>query len=94
MKNSNTVNYFDANNSIPIASVYAANASNGNGGNRNVLYLTGNTQVIEYNHIVLNTRKNYVCTMTDIIVFMMDNMPENLLIVKTLRVQTQVTWVF
>ena len=78
MNNNNTANAADdANTVIPIAPMYDANAFNGNGGNRNVLGLTGNTQVIGDNHIGQNTRKKYVLTLTDIMVWMVDNMPEN-----------------
>ena len=48
----------DANNFIHIAPTCDENATNGNGGNRNVLNLTGNTQVIKDNHISKNKRKN------------------------------------
>ena len=58
--------------------MYDTNASNGNVGNRNILDLTGNTQVIEDNYIGRNTRKNYVRTLNDIMVWMVDNMPEKL----------------
>ena len=74
----------DANTVIPIAPMYDANSFNGNGGNRNVLDLTGNTQVIEDNHIGLNTCKNYVCTLTDIMVLMVDYMPGKLFDYKAL----------
>ena len=47
---------YDANNIISIAPMYYADASNGNGGNRNVLNLIDNNQVIEENHIGWNTR--------------------------------------
>ena len=75
MNNNNTSNDADdANTLIPIAPMYDANASNGNGGNQKVLDLTDNIYVIEYNHFGQNTRKNYVCTLTDIMVWMVDNM--------------------
>ena len=52
MNNNNTDNAADdANTVIPTYFMYFANSPNGNGGNRNVLDLTGNTQVIEDNHI-------------------------------------------
>ena len=45
--NNNTANEADdANTVITIDPTYDANASNVNDGNRNILYLTGNTQVI------------------------------------------------
>ena len=44
MNNNKTSNSSDdANTVIPIAPMYYANASNGNGGNQDVLDLTGNT---------------------------------------------------
>ena len=77
--NNNTANEADdANTVITIDPTYDANASNVNGGNRNILDLTGNTQVIEDNHIGQNTRKNYVRTLTNIMVWMVDNMSEKL----------------
>ena len=66
-KPSNATDY--ANTVIPIAPMYDANASNGNGGNRYVLGLTSYTQVIEDNHIGRNTHTNYICTLTDIMVW-------------------------
>ena len=66
----------DANTVISIATMYDLNASNGNGGDRNVLYLTGNSQVIEENHIGQNMRKNYVPMLNAIMVWMVDNMPK------------------
>ena len=79
MNNNNTDNTPDDTNTvIPIAPMYDANAFNGNGGNRNVFGLTGNTQVIEDNHIGQNTCKNCICTLTDIMVWMVDNMTEKL----------------
>ena len=73
-KTENSAHY--ANTVIPIAPMYDGNASNGNGGNRNFLDLTGNTQVVEGNHIGQNTHKNYISTLADIMVLMVDNMPE------------------
>ena len=85
----NTTNAADgANTAIPIAPMYDANASNDNGGNRNVLDLTDNTQVIEDNHIVQKIHTNYVRTLTDIMVWMVDNMPENVLIVNPSKGKT------
>ena len=93
--NNNTANEADdANTVITIDPTYDANASNVNGGNRNILDLTGNTQVIEDNNIGQNTRKNYVRKLTDIMVCMVDDVPENSLIVKPSEVKTQGTWVF
>ena len=86
MNNNNTSNDADdANTLIPIAPMYDANASNGNGGNKKVLDLTDNIYVIEYNHFGQNTRKNYVCTLTDIMVWMLDNMPGKLVDSKALK---------
>ena len=94
MNNNNTSNVSDdANTFIPIALTYDADSSNGNGGHWNVLGLTGNTELIEYNHIGQNTRKDYVRTLTDILVWVVDNMPENLLVVKPSKGKTQRTWV-
>ena len=77
MNNNNTANDADDPNTfVSITPMYYDNAYNGNGGNRNVLGLTGNTQVIGDNHIGQNTRKKYVLTLTDIMVWMVDNMPE------------------
>ena len=79
MNSNNTFNATDnANTGISIAPTDDANASNGNVGDRNVLDLTGNTQVIEDNHIGQNTHTNYVCTLTEVMVRMVDNMPEKL----------------
>ena len=79
MSNNNTANADnDANTVIPSTPMYVSNTSNGNGGNMNVLYLTVNTWVIEDNHIGQNTRKNYVRTLTNIMVWMVDNMSEKL----------------
>ena len=79
MNNNNSANAVDdANTYVLIAPNYDANAYNGNGGNRKVLDLSGNPQVIEENHIDQNTRKNYVCTLTDIMVWMVNNMPGKL----------------
>ena len=95
MNNNNTASTADNTNTvIPVTPMYDDNASNGNCGNRNGLDLTGNTQVIEDNHIGRNTSKNYVRTLTDTMVWMMDNMPKNLLTVNPLKGQTQGTWVF
>ena len=95
MNNNNASSAYDgANTVIPIAPMYYANSSNGNGGNRNVLGLTGNTQVIEDNHIGRNTCKNYVFMLTEIMVWMVDNIPEKLLIVNPPKGQTQDIWVF
>ena len=66
MNNNNTANYADDDNTvINIAADYDANASNGNGGNQNVLDLAVNTHMIEDNHIDQNTRKSYVCMLTE-----------------------------
>ena len=47
MNNNNTDNADDdSSTSISVAPTYDVNVSNVNGGNRNVFYLTGNTQVI------------------------------------------------
>ena len=54
--------------------MYDANYSNVNDGNRNVLGLTGNKQVIEDNKIGQNICKNYVCTPTVVMVWMVVNM--------------------
>ena len=79
MNNNQTDNAADdANTVIPNTPMYDENAPTGNGGNLNLLGLTGNTQVIEDNHIGRNTCKNYVRTLTDIMVWMVDNMPEKL----------------
>ena len=82
MNNNNTDNASDdVNTVIPISHMYDANSSNVNSSNWNVLDLIGNTQVIEENHIGLNTHKSYVSTltdMTDIMVWMVDNMPGKL----------------
>ena len=79
MNNNNTANYADdANTGIPITAEYDANASHGNGGNWNVLDLTCNTQVTEDNHIGQNTRKSYVCTLTNIMDWMVDNTIEKI----------------
>ena len=79
MNNNNTPNSaYDTNTVISIAPTYDSNASNGNGGNWNVLYLTSNTQMIEDNNIGQSTHKNYFFTLTDIMVWMVDNMPEKL----------------
>ena len=79
MNNNNTYNADDDYNTvIPISTMYYANASNGNGGNYNILDLTGNTQVIEDNQIFRNTRKHYVCTLTNIMDWMVDRIPEKL----------------
>ena len=95
MNNNNTANDADDPNTfVSITPMYYDNAYNGNGGNRNVLGLTGNTQVIEDNNIGQNTRKNYVRKLTDIMVCMVDDVPENSLIVKPSEVKTQGTWVF
>ena len=65
MNNNITANAADdVNTVIPIAPMYYANSSNGKSGNRNVLGLTGNTQVIEDNHIRRNTHKHYISTLT------------------------------
>ena len=75
MNHNNTANAaHDVNNVIYIAPTYDSNASNGNGGNWNVLYLTSNTQMIEDNNIGQSTHKNYFFTLTDIMVWMVDNM--------------------
>ena len=76
--NNTTEDADDANTIIPIAPMYDGNYSNGNGCNWNVLDLTGNTKVIEENQIGQNKRKNYFCTLTDIMVWMVDNIPEKL----------------
>ena len=95
MNNNNTVNVSDDVNAfISMAPTYDVNAFNGNGGNRKVLDLTGYTQVIEDNHIDQNTCKSYVHTLTDIMVCMVDNMPEKLFFLKPSKGQTQGTWVF
>ena len=79
MNNNNTDNAADdVNTVIPIAPMYDANSSNGKSGNWNVLDLTGNTQVIEDNHIGRNTRKNYARKLTYIMIWKVDNMPEKL----------------
>ena len=79
MNNNHTDNATDdANTVITISPMYDVNASNGNCGNQNVLYLTVNTQVIGDNHIGQNTCKNCICTLTDIMVWMVDNMTEKL----------------
>ena len=52
MNNNNTSNATGgANNIISNVPTYDDNASNGDGGNQNVLDLTGNTQMIEDIHI-------------------------------------------
>ena len=68
----------DVNTIISIAPKYDANVFNDNGYNQNVLDLTGNTQIIEDNHIGQNIRNKYVRTLTNIMVLMVDNMPEKL----------------
>ena len=79
MNNNNTYNADDDDNTvIPISTMYYANASNGNGGNYNILDLTGNTQVIEDNHIRRNTHKHYVRNLTDNMVCMVNKIPEKL----------------
>ena len=86
INNNNTSNAADdANTSIPIAPTYDTNAYNGIGGNRNVLDLTGNTQMIEYNHIGQNTLKNYFFTLTDIMFCMVDNIPGKLFDCESLK---------
>ena len=61
MNNNKTSNSADDSNTvIPIAPMYYSNASNVNGGNQDVLYLTGNTKVIEDNHIGRNIYINFV----------------------------------
>ena len=75
MNSNNSANSADdANTAISIAPMYDTNASNGNGGNQNVLGLTGNTHVIEDNHIGQNTRKKYVHMLSKIMVWVVNNM--------------------
>ena len=94
MNNNITANAADdVNTVIPIAPMYYANSSHGNGGNRNVLDLTGNTQVIEDNHIRRNTHKHHVSTLTYIMIWTVDNMPEKLVVLRPSKGQTQGTWV-
>ena len=76
--NNTTEDADDANTIIPIAPMYDGNYSNGNGCNWNVLDLTGNTKVIEENQIGQNKHKSCVRTLTEIVVWMVDNMHKKL----------------
>ena len=79
INNNNTANDVDDENTvISISPNYDANASNGNGGNRNVLNLTGDTQEIESNHIGKKNRKKGIRMLTDIMFWVLDNMLKNL----------------
>ena len=86
MNNNKTSNASDDDDTaILIAPLYDSNAFNGNGGNRDVCSLTGNIQVIEYNHIGQNIHTNYICTLTDVMVWIVDNIPEKLVNRKALK---------